>query len=106
MKRLIMVMAVAVLLAGLGNAWAAKGSAKGEIQGVVNINTATASELALLPGVGKAKADAIIANRPFKSPQDIVKVKGIGPKMYEKMKVHVVVDGPTTAKKVAKVAAN
>lgn len=74
-----------------------------QITGAVNINTATAAELMLLPGIGKSKADAIIAFRqtsPFKTPQDIVKVKGIGEKMLAKIQQYVVIDGPTTAKVV------
>lgn len=49
----------------------------------VNINTASAAELDALPGIGPAKARAIVAHRrkhgPFASPGDLVAVKGIGP---------------------------
>lgn len=72
-----------------------------QISGVVNINTATALELMLLPGVGKSKADTIIAYRqtkPFKAATDITNVKGIGGKMFERLQQNVSVDGPTTAK--------
>ncbi len=50
--------------------------------GTVNINTATASELDRLPGVGAATAAAIIAyrdkNGPFRTVDDLGKVSGIG----------------------------
>ncbi len=54
--------------------------------GPVNINTATADSLAAnIKGVGKKKAEAIIAyrqaNGPFKSAEELLKVKGIGPKL-------------------------
>ena len=55
----------------------------------VNINSADAKELKTLKGVGKATADRIIKYRtehPFKTKHDIVKVKGIGEKSYEKLK--------------------
>ena len=55
----------------------------------VNINTASAKELAEnLTGVGPKKALAIIEyreeNGPFFAPEEIVNVKGIGPKTLEK----------------------
>lgn len=50
--------------------------------GLVNINTAGASELETLPGIGQARAEAIIADReangPFRIPEDITRVSGIG----------------------------
>ena len=58
--------------------------------GVVNINTADAAELATLPGVGEATAQAIIEDRerlgPFATPEDIMRVSGIGEKKYERMR--------------------
>lgn len=55
----------------------------------LNVNTATAIELNKLPGVGKKSAEAIIAYRTekgkFKSPKDLLKVKGIGKKTLEKI---------------------
>ena len=61
----------------------------------VNINTANVQELTSLPGIGKAKAEAIVqyrqANGPFKSVDDITKVKGIGPKKLEKIRKEITV---------------
>ena len=57
---------------------------------LININTATESELTALPGVGEATARAIVEERerggPFSSPEDIMRVSGIGEKKYERMK--------------------
>jgi competence protein ComEA len=57
---------------------------------VIDINKADAATLDLLPGIGAKKADAIIAYReehgPFQRIEDIKNVKGIGEKMFAKMK--------------------
>lgn len=49
---------------------------------VININTATAAELARLDGIGETKALAIVADRdangPFESEGDLTRVRGIG----------------------------
>ena len=55
----------------------------------VNINTADAKTLATnIKGVGERKAEAIVQYRakygPFKSVDDLTKVKGIGPQLIEK----------------------
>ncbi|MEQ1439851.1 helix-hairpin-helix domain-containing protein [Fontimonas sp. SYSU GA230001] len=59
--------------------------------GPVNINTADAKTLAKeLKGVGPAKAEAIVKDRAakgeFKSPQDIMRVGGVGKSIYEQNK--------------------
>lgn len=52
----------------------------------VNINQAGQEELEKIPGIGPAKAKAIIKGRPYKNPQDIMKVKGIKKGIYNKIK--------------------
>jgi competence protein ComEA len=53
----------------------------------ININTALADELVQLKGIGKKKATSIIdfreTNGPFKQPEDLIKVPGIGSKTFE-----------------------
>ncbi len=74
---------------GLGAAlMAAVLLAPGALAGPVNVNSADARTLAKeLQGVGMAKAEAIIQHRekngPFRSADDLVKVKGIGKKLVE-----------------------
>ena len=69
--------------------------------GAININTATAEELQLLPGVGEARAQAVIALRKqrdgFKSVDELTLVKGIGDAMLERMRPFVRTEGKTTA---------
>ncbi len=61
----------------------------------ININTASEEELMKLPGVGPKLAKGIVEyrtkNGPFNAPEDLMKVKGIGQKKFEKMKDFVVV---------------
>ena len=78
-------------------------AAKAQLQGTVNINTADATQLALLPGIGPKAADSIIEYRKsagdFTSIDDLVKVKGIGPKTMEKLRPYLSLKGETTLKK-------
>ncbi len=92
--------AVAVMALGAGSALAAKSKTKKELSGVVNVNTATAAQLDLLPGIGAKAAKRIIelrAVKPFVKLEELRKVKGIGPKKLEKMKPFVAFSGSTTA---------
>ena len=61
--------------------------------GKVDINKATVNELAKLPGIGKKKAEAIVAYRnekgKFNSVDDLKKIEGIGTKTFEKIKEHL-----------------
>jgi len=52
----------------------------------IDINSATQEELKELPGLGPTLANEIIAARPFKSADDLRKLKGIGEKRYEKLR--------------------
>ncbi len=61
----------------------------------VNINTATSEQLQTLPGVGPSLAKAIIDHRTkngkFNKVEELLNVKGIGEKKYQKMKDRLVV---------------
>ena len=99
------IMASVVLLAVLAAAVSATAAEAKSSESVVNINTATAAELSLLPGVGPSKAEAIIKYRgkhKFKRVEDILRVKGIGRKSFKAMRPYLAIDGATTAKKKIK----
>jgi len=61
----------------------------------VDLNTATAEQLGTLPGIGPSKSKEIIKyrekNAGFSSIEDLRNVKGIGPKIFEKLRPHIYV---------------
>jgi len=65
-------------------------------QGTIDLNAATVKELAALPGVGKKRAQAIVAyraeNGKFESVDEIRKIDGIGKKTFNKIRDRVVVE--------------
>lgn len=67
----------------------ATGAAPAE-SGTVSLNSASASELTALPGVGEATAASIVAHReangPFTAVEQLTDVRGIGPAKFEAMR--------------------
>lgn len=70
----------------------------GAIAATVNINQADAKQLATLDGIGPSKAEAIVAfrdaNGPFKSIDDLAKVKGIGAATVAKNRDKITIAAP------------
>jgi len=68
----------------------------------VNINNADSSQLSMLPRVGPSVADRIVDfrkdNGPFKKPEDLMLVQGIGEKTFQLIKPYVATTGETTLK--------
>ncbi|HXO20547.1 MAG TPA: helix-hairpin-helix domain-containing protein [Thermoanaerobaculia bacterium] len=71
-----------------------------EAKKVVNVNTADAAKLTMLPRVGSAVADRIVEYRSqnglFKTPEDLMLVNGVGEKLFNQIKPYVVVSGAST----------
>ncbi|MBZ5559619.1 MAG: helix-hairpin-helix domain-containing protein [Acidobacteriia bacterium] len=62
---------------------------------VVNINTASASDLEALPGIGAKTAARIVEyrqkNGPFKKVEELMNVRGVGEKNFLKLKAQITV---------------
>jgi competence protein ComEA len=65
--------------------------------GKVNINTANVDELTDLPGIGPAYARRIVDYReehgPFRKIEDLLNVRGIGDRTFEKIRDRITVKG-------------
>ena len=92
----VVILAVFIGLIGALNVNAA------EIQ-KININTASAEELAQLKGIGPSHAAKIVAyrekNGPFKMPEELMQVSGIGQKTLEANQENIIVEDPKPKKK-------
>ena len=64
----------------------------------ININTASAEELAQLKGIGPSHAAKIVAyrekNGPFKMPEELMQVSGIGQKTFDTNQELIIVEAP------------
>lgn len=93
----ISLVAFAVIVGACGSVAAVRA----EVDHKIDINTASASELATLPGIGDSKAKAIVEYRaadPFQTVEDLKKVKGIGDKTFEALRPNLMVSEASAKK--------
>jgi competence protein ComEA len=73
-----------------------KGLAPGER---LDINRCSAAELMRLPGIGRKRAEAVVAHRaraPYRRVEDLVAVKGISRRWLQKNRAHLTVGAAPT----------
>lgn len=74
---------------------------RAEGEGLVDINTAGKDELMSLPGIGQVRAQAILddraANGPYRYPEDLLRVKGIGEGILEDILDQITIGGDENA---------
>jgi comEA protein len=91
-------LAAAIAVFSLASAYAQSPAPKAK----VNINTASASELESLPRIGPKVAQRIVdfrtKNGGFKRIEEIMKIQGIGEKVYENIKDLITVGGESAPK--------
>ena len=76
-----------------GSKGAARPAAKPSSTAIVNLNTASASDLENLPGIGAKTAARIVEyrqkNGPFKKVEELMNVRGVGEKNFVKLKAQI-----------------
>jgi competence protein ComEA len=107
MSRALCALLVAVCLcaasAASAQSKAPSGKAAAAPAGIVNLNTATVSQITTLPGIGETAAQRIVEYREknggFKKVEELMNVKGIGEKSFLKLKALVTVGDAKPAPK-------
>jgi competence protein ComEA len=100
MRKSHFVLSLVILVTLCASAFAAETPSSSTPSGVININTADASQLANLPRIGAKAAQRIVDYRKehgaFAKTTDLMQVKGIGEKSFESLRPYLAVDGKTT----------
>jgi competence protein ComEA len=95
-RRLVFALAAILCASGLS----AAGNSEAVAGKKININQATAKDLANLPRIGAKVAERIVeyrqAHGSFGKVEDLMEVKGVGEKLFTQLKPYVALSGPTT----------
>ena len=75
----------------VGQSGSSAGTVASEVNGKININTATQAQLDSLPDIGPVRAGKIIANRPYSKIEDLLSRKVLGESTFEKIKASITV---------------
>ena len=90
--------AVAAILCASG--LSAAGNSEAVAGKKVNINQASAAQLAFLPRIGNKAAERIVeyrkAHGTFGQAEELMEVKGVGEKLFTELKPYLALSGPTT----------
>ena len=77
---------------------APRSGVKPAVTSIINLNTASATDLEALPGIGAKTAALIVEyrqkNGPFKKIEELMNVRGIGEKNFLKLKAQITVTAP------------
>lgn len=93
MRRIVRVAVFAAMALALAVGSATSAQASGKTR--IDINRASEAELTALPGIGPAKAAAIVEERqraPFRSVADLTRVSGIGERSLDELRDRITVD--------------
>jgi comEA protein len=98
-RKIRIILTCLVFVLALGSAATVPAAAQsGKQVTKININTASAAELESLPRIGEKIAERILEfrkkNGPFKRIEDLMKVNGIGEKVYLQLKDRITVSTP------------
>lgn len=100
MRKSLPILTLVLLLTAIGTVAMADTDTGASPAGAVNINTADAAQLSMLPRVGEKVAQRIIDYRtehgPFKKAADLMQVKGFGAKTFELVSPYIAVEGKNT----------
>jgi DNA uptake protein ComE-like DNA-binding protein len=62
---------------------------------VVNVNNATQAQIETVPGIGPSLATLIVAGRPYRSVDELLRISGIGEQTLTSMRPFLKTDGET-----------
>jgi competence ComEA-like helix-hairpin-helix protein len=100
-RRVLILIGVLLLVGAFIKVWnvtffkqSVSGVSQERLQAPVNINDASRDELTALPYIGETRASLIIEYRlkhgEIKTPEELLEIKGIGPKILDEIKDHIV----------------